>query len=69
MKTLLKLFLLIHHGSCSTCNGLGTIAEIEFDKIIPDKSKTIKSGSILALSEIKDKWIISVVDGILKSMV
>lgn len=53
------------YGSCSSCNGIGTIAEIEFDKIIPDIKKSIKSGGIPALSELKDRWILSVVEGIL----
>src|SRR5690606_27760680 len=34
------------YGACPTCNGLGTVLEIDIDKIIPDKKLSIKKGGI-----------------------
>lgn len=39
------------YGKCDTCDGLGTLMEIDEDLIIPDKSKSIKEGAILSFGE------------------
>ncbi len=36
------------YGACPTCTGLGTIAKIDPDLVIPDKSLSINQGAILA---------------------
>ena len=41
-------------GACPHCNGLGTIAEIDIKKIIPDKKKSIKKGGIEILGKQSD---------------
>jgi len=41
-------------GACSKCNGLGTIPEVDFDKIIPDKNISIKRGGIIPLGAYKN---------------
>lgn len=33
-------------GACPTCEGLGEVSELDFDKIVPDKSKSIREGAI-----------------------
>ena len=33
-------------GMCTTCNGLGTAAELDIDKVIPDPSLSINEGAI-----------------------
>ncbi|MDY0101362.1 MAG: excinuclease ABC subunit UvrA [Lentimicrobium sp.] len=45
------------YGACPHCNGLGTITEIDIQKIIPDPSKNIKKGGIAPLGEAKSTWI------------
>ena len=45
------------YGACPKCNGLGTITEIDLDKIFPDKKKSIKKGGIAPLGEYKNNWI------------
>ncbi len=45
------------YGACPTCNGLGTITEIDMKKIIPDPAKTIRKGGIAPLGEAKTTWI------------
>jgi excinuclease ABC subunit A len=44
-------------GACKKCNGLGKINKINLDKIIPDDSKSIKTGGIAPLGEQKNSWI------------
>lgn len=44
-------------GACKTCNGLGTINEINFKKIVPDTKMSIKDGGFLPLGPYKQSWI------------
>lgn len=44
-------------GACPRCNGLGRITEIDVDKIIPDKSKSIAKGGIVPLGAYKNSLI------------
>jgi len=44
-------------GACSKCNGLGITNEINFNKVIPDDSISIKNGGIIPLGEEKNSWI------------
>lgn len=44
-------------GACSKCNGLGITNEINFNKVIPDNSISIKNGGIVPLGEQKSSWI------------
>ena len=45
------------YGACPQCSGLGDVAEIDIDKIIPDFKKTIKKGGVIPLGEYKKTWI------------
>jgi excinuclease ABC subunit A len=44
-------------GACHKCNGLGRIAEIDLDKIIPDRSLSIGKGGIIPLGPQKNSLI------------
>tara|TARA_B100000787_G_scaffold159892_2_gene138488 strand:- start:75916 stop:78738 length:2823 start_codon:yes stop_codon:yes gene_type:complete len=44
-------------GACSKCNGLGITNEINFEKVIPNHSISIKNGGIIPLGEEKNSWI------------
>ena len=44
-------------GACPHCNGLGLVNEINMQKIIPNKSISIKAGGILPIGEQKSSWI------------
>ncbi len=44
-------------GACSKCKGLGTIDEVDFDKIVPDNKSTIKKGGIAPLGKYKNNLI------------
>ena len=54
------------YGACSYCSGLGEVAEIDIEKIIPDNSKSVKQGGITPLGENKNSWINQQVAAILK---
>jgi excinuclease ABC subunit A len=44
-------------GACPKCNGLGRITEIDIDKIVPDKSKSIAKGGIAPLGAYRNSLI------------
>ena len=44
-------------GACSNCNGLGTVNEINLQKIIPNPKSSIKNGGFAPLGEYKSSWI------------
>ena len=44
-------------GACKRCNGLGTINEIDINRIIPDKDLSIKKGGIEPLGKYKNSLI------------
>lgn len=54
------------YGACPYCSGLGEVAEIDMDKLIPDRKKSIKQGGIVPLGENKNGWINQQVAAILK---
>lgn len=46
-------------GKCNTCDGLGTLLEIDEDLVIPDRSKSILQGAVLPWGEgslKEDSW-------------
>ncbi len=47
------------YGACPNCNGLGTVTEIDMNKVFPDKSRSIKKGGIAPIGEYKNNWIFS----------
>jgi len=44
-------------GACPKCNGLGRVTEIDIDKIVPDKSKSIAKGGIAPLGSYRNSLI------------
>ena len=52
------------YGACPKCNGLGTISEIDLNKIIPDKNLSIKKGGIVPLGKYKANWIFRQIEAI-----
>jgi excinuclease ABC subunit A len=43
-------------GACPTCNGLGTINQVDLAKVIPDDTKSIRRGGLAPLGEYKKSW-------------
>jgi len=54
------------YGACQSCRGLGTVLEIDLEKIIPDDSLSIKKGGIAPLGKHKQNWIFRQVEAILE---
>jgi len=52
------------YGACPKCNGLGTNAEIDLDKIFPDKNLSIRKGAIAPVGEYKSSWIFNQLEAI-----
>ena len=52
------------YGACPECNGLGSISEIDINKIIPDRTKSIKKGGIIPIGEYKNSWIFRQIEAI-----
>lgn len=51
-------------GACPHCNGLGYVNEINLQKIIPNKSFSIKQGGFAPLGEYKSTWIFKQLENI-----
>ncbi|MBI9036778.1 MAG: excinuclease ABC subunit UvrA [Bacteroidales bacterium] len=52
------------YGACQNCKGLGVISEVDYEKIIPDDSLSIKKGGIAPLGEYKSNWIFGQMEAI-----
>ena len=52
------------YGACNKCNGLGTVAEISVDKIIPNTKLSIARGGIIPIGEHKNNWIFNQLEAI-----
>jgi len=44
-------------GACKHCNGIGFLKEVDVEKIIPDKHKSINKGAIAPIANRKSDWI------------
>lgn len=55
------------YGACPHCKGLGTEKKADINKIIPDTSKSIQDGGIVALGPFKDNQTYKIVKQIVKS--
>ncbi|WP_417213835.1 excinuclease ABC subunit UvrA [Bizionia sp.] len=44
-------------GACPTCNGIGTLYQVNENKIIPDDSLSIKAGALVPHGPQKNSWI------------
>ncbi len=42
------------YGACPKCNGLGTINQVDLDKVIPDDTKSINEVGIAPLGEVRE---------------
>ena len=44
------------YGACKKCEGLGELAEINLNFIIPDKTLSINKGGIIPIGELRENW-------------
>lgn len=52
-------------GACPRCKGLGSINEINLEKVIPDKGTSIREGAIAPLGRYKSQMIFWQIEGLL----
>jgi excinuclease ABC subunit A len=52
------------YGACPNCNGLGEVSEVDLDKIIPNKAKSIRQGGIAPLGDYKNNWIFKQIEAL-----
>ena len=56
------------YGACEHCEGLGEVAEVNIDYIIPDKTKSINKGAIIPVGELRDNWTFTQLRAVAKHM-
>jgi excinuclease ABC subunit A len=54
------------YGACPSCNGLGTLMEIDPDLVVPDKNLTLNQGAIVPWGQLKDGWYMTLTAGIVE---
>ena len=54
------------YGACPHCKGLGSIPEIDSNKIIPNKKLSLKNGAILPLGKYRENWIFAQLEKLCK---
>ena len=52
------------YGACPECNGLGTVSEIDINKIVPEKKLSIAQGAIAPIGNKKGSWILKQIEAI-----
>lgn len=45
------------YGSCPECKGIGSVYEVDMRQLIPDDSKTIAEGGIVAIGELRENYL------------
>ncbi|MCR4602953.1 MAG: excinuclease ABC subunit UvrA [Prevotella sp.] len=53
-------------GACPRCKGMGVINEIDLEKVIPNKNKSIYEGAIIPLGKYKNQLIFWQIEALLK---
>lgn len=54
-------------GACPRCKGLGIVSKIDIDKVVPDRSLSIRAGGIAPLGKFKSSLIFWQIESILKA--
>ena len=52
------------YGACERCNGLGYVAEVDMNKIIPDPTKSIRNGGIAPIGSYKNSQIFKQIEAL-----
>ncbi len=52
------------HGACPRCNGFGTITDVDYNKIIPNRELSISDGGILPLGKYRNSMIFAQLEAI-----
>ncbi len=55
------------YGACPRCSGLGQITDVALDKIVPDRSKSVKKGALIPLGSYKNSWVFKQIEAVLEN--
>jgi excinuclease ABC subunit A len=55
------------YGACPHCNGLGEVAEVDIEKIVPNPKLSMKKGGFAPLGESKSSYSFQVMEAVLQS--
>ena len=55
------------YGACPTCNGLGKVAQVDPETLVPDPAVSVQKGGIAPLGKLKDNLTSRIVEAILAS--
>ena len=53
-------------GACPKCKGLGVVSQIDIDKVIPDRSISIRDGGFVPLGKYKNSMVFWQVEAVLE---
>jgi excinuclease ABC subunit A len=53
-------------GACPKCKGLGIVSQIDIDKVIPDRSISVRDGGIIPLGKFKNSMVFWQVEAVLE---
>ena len=53
-------------GACQKCKGLGVVSAIDLDKVIPDRSLSIRKGAVVPLGKYKNQMIFWQIEALLE---
>ena len=53
------------YGACPRCSGLGQVTEVALEKIVPDRTRSVKRGAIAPLGAYKSSWVFKQVEAVL----
>ena len=53
-------------GACPKCKGLGVVSQIDIDKVIPDRSLSVRDGGIIPLGKYKNSMVFWQVEAVLE---
>ncbi len=54
------------YGACPRCSGLGQVTDVAPEKIVPDRSKSIRKGAIVPLGAYKNNWVFKQIEAVLE---
>ena len=53
-------------GACPKCKGLGVVSQIDIDKVVPDRSISVREGGIVPLGKYKNSMVFWQVEAVLE---
>jgi len=55
------------YGACPKCSGLGQVTDVAFDKIVPDRKKSVRQGAFVPITSHKGSWVFKQIEAVLSN--